>query len=87
MGNFVFDQQFSQAVKNGLSIGLTITQKGPGNKGIEASLFPYSISPTFQVEWYQPHKAAAFFVDYAKRSNVSDVIATDMSDGHFIIAP
>lgn len=83
MGNFVFDQQFSNEVKNGLGIGLVIHR----NKVLDVSLFPYSLSPTFQVHLYQPQKAAEFFVNYAKRASASSLLKGDMVDGHFTLAP
>jgi poly-gamma-glutamate synthesis protein (capsule biosynthesis protein) len=83
LGNFVFDQQFSNAVKNGLGVGLVINR----NHSLEVSLFPYSISPTFQVHLYQPQKAVEFFKDYAQKATASDSLKADMTDGHFTLAP
>jgi poly-gamma-glutamate synthesis protein (capsule biosynthesis protein) len=83
LGNFVFDQQFSNAVKNGLGVGLVINR----NRSLEVSLFPYSISSTFQVHLYQPQKAAEFFKDYAQKASASDSLKADMTDGHFTLAP
>lgn len=83
MGNFVFDQQFSTAVKNGLGLGLVLRKDRDGLTSVEVSLFPYSISPRIQVELYPVDQAKSFYKQYAAQSTASEDILAAMSQGVF----
>ncbi len=75
MGNFIFDQQFSEDVKTGLSVGLVLSERA-----VQFHLFPIEHND-MQITLSGAHKRDTLLSSIAKNSVVSEEIKKQIREG------
>lgn len=76
LGNFVFDQLFSEDVQMGLALGVSIR-----DNNLLVYPFPFHISNNLQVEIYSPEEASEFYQEYAIRSKLMADLQEQLKGG------
>ncbi len=79
LGNFIFDQQFSEDVKTELSLGVVIEPDT-----IRVYLFPMYNSE-YQVTLATPEKRDILFERLAKESKVKDNVRQQIREGRIVL--
>jgi len=80
LGNFIFDQYFSQNTSQGLSIGLNLIKEDNKIRA-DYSIFPFLISKQSQPELLAAKERQALFTDISKNSTVDDTIKLQIKNG------
>jgi len=76
LGNFIFDQMFSEETRTGLTVGINLTSNG-------ASFWLYPISNAdFTIDFLEGEKRDTLLKELSKNSEVSDGLKSEIQNGH-----
>jgi poly-gamma-glutamate synthesis protein (capsule biosynthesis protein) len=83
LGNFVFDQYFSEETMKSISVTLDIERSVAGEVGVKYGVIPIEIGRDSQPEIMDDGAAKEFLNDLALRSDVSEAGKEDIRSGKF----
>jgi poly-gamma-glutamate synthesis protein (capsule biosynthesis protein) len=76
LGNFIFDQMFSEETRTGLTVGINLT-----STGASFWLFPIS-NADFSIDFLEGEKRDTLLKELATKSEVSDGLKSEIEDGY-----